>query len=112
MTAPVESRIAVDSASRASMSFLYGDPATGQTGPDGDVVVEDRSALTVLSLGMRGRSGQAAVQGAVAQLEQWLAGQQTYVAAAAPRLMGYNSPFIPSNQRYWEVQIPVTKRAS
>ena len=94
------------------MSFLYGEPTMGQIGPDGEVVVEDRPAMTVVSVGLRGHRGSAAIQDAVARLEEWLKDQKTYVAAASPRVMGYNSPFIPSHQRYWEVQIPVAKSLS
>ena len=109
MTAPVEMGVTGESGSTGSMAFLYGKPTIGQTGTDGDVVVKDRPAMTVLSIGLRGNSSNAATRDAVAQLQQWLGSQQTYVATAPPRLMTYNSPMIPSHMRYWEVQIPVTR---
>ena len=112
MTAPVETRMSDGSGSAESMSFLYGEPTTGQTGADGAVVVNDQPAMTALSLGMRGPSSHGAIQDAVLQLEQWLNGQQQYIAAAPPRLMGYNSPFVPADRRYWEIQIPVARRGS
>ena len=28
------------------------------------------------------------------------------------RLMGYNSPMVPSNKRFWELQLPVRRTAN
>ena len=110
MTAPVEREVCEHSGSSKTMAFLYGEPTMGQIGADGEVAVQDREAMTVVSLGLRGRSSRGAIQDAVAQLKEWLGDQQTYVAAGQPRVFGYNSPFMPERDRYWEVQIPVTKR--
>jgi hypothetical protein len=29
------------------------------------------------------------------------------VESGAPRLMGYNSPFVPKNKQFFELQIPI-----
>jgi hypothetical protein len=92
-----------------TMAFLYGSKDLGATGVDGKVEVVDVPAVTVLSIGARGSDSTQAVAHLQQRLEQWLAGQSTWVRAGALRTMGYNSPSVFGDRRYFEVQLPVRR---
>ncbi|MBM4088684.1 MAG: hypothetical protein FJ276_04535 [Planctomycetes bacterium] len=111
MTAPVE--MAYDSNEEQlrskSMAFLYGRPDMGQIGPDGNVEVVDVPEQWVVSIGVRGSRTTEKVLEAKQRLVAWLEGNTSqYLPAGELRVMGYNSPFVPRNRSYFEVQIPVS----
>ncbi|MEM1063709.1 MAG: heme-binding protein, partial [Planctomycetota bacterium] len=109
MTVPVEMRSAEGDAS-ATMAFLYERPDQGATGTDAEddrVEVVDVAPTTVLATGVRGRRREVGTEAAEARLNAWLAEHPDYAAAGPFRVMGYNSPFIPPDQQYFEVQVPV-----
>ena len=109
MTAPVEMNLNED-AERIDMAFLYENTDLGRTGQtNGDVKVLDLPAQKYLSIGILGRETKTSVKSAVKQLEDWLGSQKKYEATGQPRLLGYNSPMVPANKRFWEIQIPVKK---
>ena len=64
--------------------------------------------VTVLSLGIRGDASTAEVERARALLEKHLA-EGGWKRAGEFRMMGYNSPMVPSARRFWEIQVPVTR---
>ncbi|MEO0514444.1 MAG: heme-binding protein [Planctomycetota bacterium] len=126
MTAPVEMTLkspqAPDAADavqdrdgfvRMDMMFMYADPDMGQLGQDatarpGEAVeVVDLPPVQVLSLGFFGNADRQQVNDALAMLERHLADRPELVAVGPPRLLGYNSPMVPADRRYSEVQIPV-----
>jgi hypothetical protein len=111
MTAPVEmSHESNDSAEPAerSMAFLYGNRSLGKTGSDGSVRVVDVPPQTVISTGVRGDRTREKILSAQRRLREWMDSNSTrYQPAGELRVMGYNSPFVPSKRRYFEVQIPV-----
>jgi len=113
MTAPVE--MTYEEGKRGlretKMSFLYGDPALGAVGPDGKVEVADADANWVVSLGCRGQESEGRLAEARTELLNWIATQPELEAAGPPRVMGYNSPMVRGNKRYFEVQVPVTRAA-
>lgn len=114
MTAPVELEYSSEGVEQgeASMAFLYREPELGQTGVDpvdDDVTVVDVPAMTVVSIGVRGRCDDAAVKRAETELRGWLAENQDYKVCGELRRLGYNSPMIPSFMKYSEVQLPVCK---
>jgi hypothetical protein len=115
MTAPVTMDWSADpAAGPRSMAFLYGAPGLGQPGPDpadGAVVVEDIPETTVVSVGMRGGYGEKPLRAGLDTLETWLAGHPEWTAAGPPRMLGYNSPFVPWFLKYAEVQLPVVRSA-
>jgi len=116
MTAPVEMghASAQPDARETSMAFLYRKPDMGSTGTDkGDsnVKVVDVPTMTVVSIGCRGNMKAEQVEQAAKRLRTWLEEHdQQYEIAGPLRTLGYNSPFIPGFQRYFEVQIPVEKK--
>lgn len=93
------------------MAFLYRQPTLGSTGTDQAdprVVVEDVSAMTVLSVGMRGGYTTIRLAKALRQLDKWMAENPGRVEVEGePRYLGYNSPMVPSFLRYGEVQLPI-----
>lgn len=115
MTAPVEMDYGDPRAAKTkerSMSFLYERPDQGSTGKQGFVEVTDVPAMTVVSIGCRGERTTSTVAEARAKLLKWLDEKKgDYVSVGPMRVMGYNSPFVPRDKNFFEVQIPV-KRTS
>ena len=110
MTAPVEMSYGKADASKPterSMAFLYGDPGMGQTGPDGNVEVVDAEPVTVISIGLNGPRSDTKIEQARDQLMSWITESSQYEVAGPMRVLGYNSPFVPRDRKYWEVQIPI-----
>ena len=115
MTAPVEMTLPADddAAGGTAMAFLYASPAIGTPGPDpadADVVVEDATALTVASVGIRGGYGPATFARGAAQVRDWLRDHPEWEAAGPPRALAYNSPVVPGILKYAEVQVPIARR--
>jgi hypothetical protein len=109
MTTPVQIDYRQDGQRQreASMAFLYGSPSLGPTGKAGEVEVVDVPAMTVLTIGSRGYDRPARVAELRARLADWLARHPEWELAGAVRTMGYNSPSIGGERRYFEVQLPV-----
>lgn len=111
MTAPVEMDYGDPRAAKSkerSMSFLYERPDQGSTGKQGSVQVTDVPAMEVVSIGCRGQRTTAAIAAAREKLMKWLDEKKgDYVSAGPMRVMGYNSPFVPRDKNFFEVQIPV-----
>lgn len=113
MTAPVEMEFSSGESGKPteqSMAFLYGKPTLGNAGEHGSVEVVDVRDMEVVSLGARGAFDGEKVAEAERRLQSWLAERADQYAADGPiRVMGYNSPFVPRDRRYYEVQIPVKR---
>ncbi len=111
MTAPVEMDYGDPGATKnreRSMSFLYERPDQGNIGKQGRVEVSDIAAMTVASIGCRGSQTPAAIAEAREKLLKYLIDRKAEYTAAGPlRVMGYNSPFVPREKNFFEVQIPV-----
>ncbi len=111
MTAPVEMDYGDprDEKSRQrAMAFLYEHPDQGSPGKQGSVEVTDAQPMTVASLGCRGARTRAALDEARQRLLNWLEeNKDSYELAGPMRVMGYNSPFVPTSKQFFEVQLPV-----
>lgn len=95
-----------------SMAFLYGEPEWGKAGEDGAVRVLDVPAMTVLSVGVRGSYTGKNYADAMMMIRKYLdAHPGEFEVAGPPRMLGYNSPFVPWFLRYSEVQLPVRRIA-
>lgn len=112
MTTPVQIDYAKDGerVREASMAFLYGRPDLGAPGADGKVEVVDVPAVTVLTIGSRGWDRPARVAELRARIDAWLVQHPEWEVAGAMRTMGYNSPSVAAERRYFEVQLPVRPR--
>lgn len=91
----------------ARMAFLYGDPSKQPAQVGKDVSVENLPPTTVLSLGAIGEERNDVVAAMRERLLGWLRDNPQWVAAGPLRTMGYNSPMVGRDRRYFEVQIPV-----
>jgi hypothetical protein len=109
MTAPVEMTYYGDRAAKErAMSFLYGSSDLGAPGRQGSVEVVDVSPMIVVSTGVRGPRTKQAVDTARQRLEAWLtANGDDYEADGELRVMAYNSPFVPRDRNFFEVEIPI-----
>ena len=113
MTAPVTMDWAGEPAERGgpeSMAFLYATPELGAAGPDpadAAVVVEDVPEATVVSIGLRGGYGEKTFRKGAEQLDAWLAAHPEWEPAGPPRMLAYNSPFVPGLLKYSEIQRPI-----
>jgi hypothetical protein len=111
MTAPVEMTLRSEEANRLSeqsMAFLYGNPAMGTPGRHGTISVSDMPDMTVVSIGVRGTRTGEAVNEAHERLQRWLKeNRDQYITAGPVRVMGYNSPFVPRDRQFFEIQIPI-----
>ena len=117
MTAPVEMTYASgkenDNPEQEAMAFLYENQRTGTPGKDGEVEVLDVPAMTAVSIGLRGDYTPERIGEARGRLEAWLKHHADRYEAAGPlRVMGYNSPMVPAEKRYAEVEFPVRANAA
>lgn len=113
MTAPVEMRYAPDGRRPVLMAFLYEAPDQGRTGEDGPVTVRDEPPTMVVSTGVRGAMSDANLEKAKIRIQEWLNEHaERYEPVGPPRMLGYNSPFVPRDSAYWEYQIPVREKKS
>ncbi len=111
MTAPVEMGYTFGPLSQPkeqNMSFLYAESVLGKPGKAGSVEVLDVPPMTVVSTGVRGAQTVQSVLGARRRLETWLeSNRSTWTPEGPMRTMAYNSPFVPRDQNYFEVEIPM-----
>jgi hypothetical protein len=113
MTAPVTMDWSGEPAERGgpeSMAFLYAEPALGAAGPDpadAAVTVEDVPEALVVSIGMRGGYGENTFRKGAEKLDAWLAEHPEWEPAGPPRMLAYNSPFVPGIVKYCEIQRPI-----
>lgn len=89
------------------MAFLYGDPTRQPEQVAKNVTIENLPPTVVLSLGAIGEERYDVVAAMRERLLGWLRENPQWVAAGPLRTMGYNSPMVGRDRRYFEVQIPV-----
>lgn len=113
MTAPVEMTFGKEgkkSEGMQQMAFLYGSQEIGKPGKDGQVEVVDVQPMLTVSIGMKGEAAERGKAEAKKFLEEWLKEHAKEHQPVGPlRMMGYNSPMVPSEKRYFEFEIPVKR---
>jgi hypothetical protein len=111
MAAPVEMDFgdpSAESPRKVGMSFLYERPDQGFVRTTGSVEVSDVPPMKVVSIGCRGAQTITAIDEARQKLLKYLEENRELLTVAGPmRVMGYNSPFVPRDRNFFEVQIPV-----
>ncbi|QDU76808.1 SOUL heme-binding protein [Bremerella volcania] len=115
MTAPVEMTYTSSedkSPEQIDMASLYSDAKIGQVGNKlGGVKVEDVPAMTTVCIGLKGEDDRADLAEIERRLEQWLSREAPeYERAGKLRLLGYNSPEVAAKSRYYEVEMPISKK--
>lgn len=113
MTAPVETRYPVatlegqTTQGEAAVSFLYRNLDIVPREVAENIVIEDIPAMTVVSMGTRGRYDMASYSASLQQLQAWLAAHPEYEVIGQPRRFFYDGPFLPDLMKRSDVQIPV-----
>ena len=116
MTAPVEMTYptAEEREHAPTMAFLYGPDAPADPKVAAGIDVIEVEPLTVVSSGHRGWQTPAKVAAAKERIEKWLAQERPDLERVGPlRVLGYNSPMVSEDRRYFEVQYevkPVAKK--
>lgn len=115
MTAPVEMTYQADDKNglqQIDMAFIYGDKKLGKAGEKlGGITVQDIPALMTVSIGLKGNIDSMKAAEAEQRLERWLAQRPSeYERAGNLRVLGYNSPQVPVDSRYFEVELPIKKK--
>ena len=114
MTAPVVMEYASEAAaspakmdSPDAMAFLYRRTDQDEAGKFGSVGVTNDVPVQVVSIGVKGAYTEGRFRKAAAKLRDWLKANSQWRPAGPPRVLAYNSPFLPFWMKYSEVQIPV-----
>jgi hypothetical protein len=94
------------------MAFLYGDPATTPKKTADNIEVVEVAAMTALSIGQIGDDRRERVEQLRERLHAFLAAHPEWEVAGPLRTMGYNSPMVSRDRRYFEVQLPVRPAAA
>lgn len=115
MTAPVQMDHAAgvdrEVGERRGMSFLYEDQARGQVGKAGDVEIVDVPAAIWASIGARGYETRDSIDDLRAALLAWLRQHAARYEVVGPlRVMGWNSPSVRGDRRFYEVELPLRLR--
>jgi hypothetical protein len=115
MTSPVEARYPTLTLEepqvygQAEVSFLYGSQEIPPGKTTQGVIVQDHPAMIVLSLGLAGEYSWERFQEGVLQLKAWLIEHPEYQLCGSTRRFLYDSPFVASEHKRSEVQIPVQR---
>ena len=115
MTAPVQMDHAADTdgvmGERRAMAFLYEDDSRGQVGKAGKVEIVDVPAATWASMGARGYETQDSIDDLRSALVTWLRQHAPRYEVTGPmRVMGWNSPTVRGERRFYEVELPLRLR--
>jgi hypothetical protein len=115
MTAPVEMTYQANDKNKPEqidMAFIYGDSNLGKTGNKfGGVTVSDIPAITTVTIGLKGDNDRANLVEVEQRLENWLKQNATdYERAGNLRVLGYNSPQVRNDLRFYEVELPIQKK--
>ncbi len=89
------------------MHFLLETLDLDQPKLEGDIQVADMQPLRVLSIAYQGQLTRDQIDGLESKLTAALAERPDLKAAGKSRILGYNSPMIPRNKSFWEIQLPV-----
>ncbi len=112
MTIPVEMKYEEqpNDVDNVDMGFIYENPDTGKPQKDGSVVVRDFPPIKVVTVGLKGSRNDSDIHSAAKTLKQWLnVIHPEYEIAGKLRVMAYNSPRIPREKNYYEVQYPIVE---
>jgi hypothetical protein len=94
------------------MHFILEKPSLDEPKQDGPVTVANMPQMRVLSIAYQGGMSAARIADAERMLEAEIERRKTVVATGPKRVLGYNSPMVPRDKSYWEVQIPIKERSS
>ena len=108
MTVPVQA----SPSTNEMLFFVGGQDQPRHPVPDAGVTVGPVPAITVVSLGLRGRYSRAQYEDGLAQAQRWLAIHPEWQTNAPPYLVYWNSPFRVWFLRRAELHLPVAPAAA
>ncbi len=91
----------------ARMHFVLADLSLDKPKQEGPVVVADMAQMRVLSIACQGEMTPRELEAATRKLDTEIAMRSDVVAVGPQRVLGYNSPMVPRDKQYWEVQVPI-----
>jgi hypothetical protein len=94
------------------MHFVLERPLLDEPKSEGAVVVADIPTLRVLSLAFQGQMSANTREQAEKKLAAEIESRKDLTVIGPYRVLGYNSPFVPKDKAFWEIQIPVTEKKS
>ncbi len=95
----------------ARMHFILGSPSLDEPKRDGAVVVADMSKLQVLSVAVQGPLSDEVLKESEQRLANEINARKNLKIVGPYRVLGYNSPLIPKDKAFWEIQVPIARSA-
>jgi SOUL heme-binding protein len=97
----------VNFANVARMHFVLADLSLDKPKQEGPVLVADMPKMRVLSIAIQGEMSARQREDAEHKLDVESAKRKDIAAAGPKRVLGYNSPMVPRDKRFWEIQVPI-----
>lgn len=94
------------------MHFVLERPLLDQPKTEGAVIVADIPTMRVLSIAFQGQMSADAREQAEKKLAAEIESRKDLMIAGPYRVLGYNSPFVPKDKAFWEIQVPVAEQTS
>ena len=98
----------LDAMEISRMHFVLKQQLLDEPKNEGAVMVADIPAMRVLSIAFQGQLSADAREQAEKLLAAEIAARTNLTVAGPYRALGYNSPFVPKDKAFWEIQIPIT----
>jgi SOUL heme-binding protein len=90
------------------MHFVLERPVLDEPKNEGAVVVADMPTMRVLSIAFQGQLSADAREQVEKKLAAEIESRKNITVVGPYRLLGYNSPFVPKDKAFWEIQVPIT----
>jgi len=90
------------------MHFVLERPVLDEPKNEGAVVVADMPTMRVLSIAFQGQLSADTREQAEKKLAAKIESRKDLTVVGPYRVLGYNSPFVPKDKAFWEIQVPIT----
>ena len=90
------------------MHFVLERPLLDEPKNEGAVVVADMPTMRVLSIAFQGQLSADTREQAEKKLAAEIESRKDLTVIGPYRVLGYNSPFVPKDKAFWEIQVPIT----
>jgi len=90
------------------MHFVLERPLLDEPKSEGAVVVADIPTMRVLSIAFQGQLSADTREHAEKKLAAEIEKRKNLKVNGPYRVLGYNSPFVPKDKAFWEIQVPIT----
>jgi hypothetical protein len=90
------------------MHFVLERPLLDEPKSEGAVAVADMPTMRVLSIAFQGQLSADTREQAEKKLAAEIESRKDLTVVGPYRVLGYNSPFVPKDKAFWEIQVPIT----